>query len=179
LSDASRGERPEAPRPARRHDGGLPPRLCPERSLPAYAYVPGRQPHPIKHPEGHAFGQESVPRPAPGGAAFREAHRWACDLWNHGYPWEAHEAWEELWHGVPPDAPLAGALQGLIQAAAAHLKRVQALPRAEARLVETAVGRLRAAAAAAPLLEIDLSDLARRLERWHRAGADWPALPGP
>ncbi|TGQ49534.1 DUF309 domain-containing protein, partial [Mesorhizobium sp. M1C.F.Ca.ET.210.01.1.1] len=26
--------------------------------------------------------------------------RWGIDLFNHGYYWEAHEAWEPLWHAA-------------------------------------------------------------------------------
>jgi hypothetical protein len=44
------------------------------------------------------------------------------DLFNAGYFWEAHEAWEELWVARPRRSAEALLLQGLIQTAAALVK---------------------------------------------------------
>ncbi|WP_394885884.1 DUF309 domain-containing protein (plasmid) [Mesorhizobium sp. AaZ16] len=30
---------------------------------------------------------------------------WGIDRFNHGYYWEAHEAWEPLWHAAKQSAP--------------------------------------------------------------------------
>jgi hypothetical protein len=48
--------------------------------------------------------------------------RFGVDLFNHGFPWEAHEAWEPLWFAAPRDRPERALLQGLIHAAAAAVK---------------------------------------------------------
>lgn len=43
-----------------------PPRLVPDRELPAYAYVPGESPHPKRDRDGHSFGSEpDTPEPDP------------------------------------------------------------------------------------------------------------------
>lgn len=34
------------------------PRLLPKRPFPAYAYLPGRQPHPVRDPAGHSYQVE-------------------------------------------------------------------------------------------------------------------------
>jgi predicted metal-dependent hydrolase len=44
------------------------------------------------------------------------------DLFNHGYYWEAHEAWESLWHAAGRTGPVADFLKGLIKLAAAGVK---------------------------------------------------------
>lgn len=44
------------------------------------------------------------------------------DLWNHGYYWEAHEAWEALWHAAGRKGPVADFFKGLIQLAVAGVK---------------------------------------------------------
>ncbi len=35
-----------------------------------------------------------------------DAFLWGLDLFNHGYYWEAHEAWEGLWQVADRDGPL-------------------------------------------------------------------------
>jgi predicted metal-dependent hydrolase len=44
------------------------------------------------------------------------------ELFNAGYYWEAHEAWESLWHAHGRRGPTAEALQALIKLAAAGVK---------------------------------------------------------
>ncbi|MER8672157.1 DUF309 domain-containing protein [Mesorhizobium sp. M1156] len=44
------------------------------------------------------------------------------DLINHGYYWEAHEAWEPLWHAAKQSPQHRLFLQGLILLAAAGVK---------------------------------------------------------
>jgi predicted metal-dependent hydrolase len=52
------------------------------------------------------------------------------DLFNHGYYWEAHEVWEDLWKACGRTGPTACFLKGLIQLAVAGVKVRQARPRA-------------------------------------------------
>ncbi len=100
------------------------PRLVPERPFPPYSYVTGHFPHPLRDPQGHSFGHK--PRPV----ATLEPDQWASsqdylaaiDLFNHGYYWEAHEAWEGLWHAAGRSGLLADFLKGLIKLAAAGVK---------------------------------------------------------
>jgi hypothetical protein len=99
-------------------------RLVPGRPFPAYAFLPGRDPHPTRDPRGHSYGA------AEGPGAYLAADDWrdnedylfGIDLYNHGYLWEAHEVWEGLWHAAKHDRAQADVLQGLIQCAAASLK---------------------------------------------------------
>ena len=95
-------------------DNAPPPRYVPQRSFPPYSYVPGKFPHPLSDPAGHSYG---VP-PVAGDDAFLQA----VDLFNHGYYWEAHEAWESLWHAAGRTGPRADFLKGLIKLAAAGVK---------------------------------------------------------
>lgn len=69
-----------------------------------------------------------------------------CDLYNHGYWWEAHEAWESLWLSCTHPVQR-GYLQGLIQVANAHLKLEMGRHKAVRRLTEEYLGHLRPVAA--------------------------------
>jgi uncharacterized protein len=106
------------------------PRLAPDQPFPAYAYVPGRFPHPLSDPRGHSFGVKAQ-RPDP-----PDPDRWhicrpylyAIDLFNHGYYWEAHEVWEGLWHACGRTGQTGRFLKGLIKLAAAGVKIRQGIP---------------------------------------------------
>lgn len=94
---------------------------CP---FPAYRFRPGQNPHPTRDPQGHSHAA-----PAPQVAQFDAEHWHACqeflygvDLFNHGYWWEAHEAWEAVWIAADRYTPIGFFVQGLIQAAASLLK---------------------------------------------------------
>jgi hypothetical protein len=116
-------------------------RHAPLVPLPPYSFVPGHGfPHPVTDPAGHLHGREPVaPLAAAEIAALpvdpvgrREAitswltlnPHWlhAIDLFNAGYYWEAHEAWESLWHVLGRTTPEARLVQGLIRLAAACVK---------------------------------------------------------
>ena len=121
-----------------------PPRYCPTRPLPPYAFVPGRNPHPTRDPEGHSYGR---PHTTPAWRAEQdwrevEDYLFGCDLYNHAFLWEAHEAWEGIWQECKHDPILASFLQGLIQCSAAALKIAMGQPRGLSRLAELGTGRL-------------------------------------
>jgi hypothetical protein len=48
--------------------------------------------------------------------------RWGIDLFNHGYYWEAHEAWEPLWHAAKQSIQHRQFFKGLILLAAAGVE---------------------------------------------------------
>ncbi len=102
----------------------LPARYAPEIPFPPYAFISGRHPHPVSHPQGHRFGVIEEPLPAPDAAALgSNAHfRHGVDLFNHGYYWEAHEVWEGLWLACGRRGKLADFLKALIRLAAAGVK---------------------------------------------------------
>ncbi len=100
-------------------------------SLPAYTHIPGVTPHPLRDPAGHSYGMHvaewsstSTEQPVltwndvPGHPDFR----WAVTLFNAGYYWESHEAWESLWHAAGRTGEIADCLKGLIKLAAAGVK---------------------------------------------------------
>ena len=47
---------------------------------------------------------------------------YGVDLFNRGYYWEAHEAWEQVWKNYAPQSDEAQFLQSLIQTAAGLIK---------------------------------------------------------
>lgn len=106
------------------------PRYGPDRPWPPYAFRPGHDPHPADHPEGHSRGAVHVP-------THRTPEAWrgngdylhAIDLYHRGYFWEAHEYWEGLWRETDKTSPIGRLYRGLIQLAAAELKRAVANPR--------------------------------------------------
>ena len=106
------------------------PRYLPDESLPPYAYLPRRAPHPTRDPAGHSFGHESVQPAAPDVSRWQECRPYlrGIDLFNHGYYWEAHEAWEGLWHACGRTGPTADFLRGLIRLTAAGFKAREGLP---------------------------------------------------
>jgi hypothetical protein len=92
--------------------------------LPPYSYVPGHTPHPVSDPRGHMHGHSAVaPQPLnPDRWQDSAAYRFGVDLFNHGFYWEAHEAWESLWHAAGRRGPVAIWLKALIKLAAAAVK---------------------------------------------------------
>ena len=72
-------------------------------------------------------GEGAPPSPAP---LFKLR---GVDLYNHGFGWEAHEAWESMWHR-PADSTQAAWLQALIQLAAATVQESIGHPDGRARL---------------------------------------------
>ena len=108
-----------------------PPLLAPSIPFPPYAFVPGKGlPHPRSDPRGHGFG-EHPPRPSP-----LEVESWrnsldylhGFDLFNAGFYWEAHEAWEGFWHAAGRHGQTADFLKALIKLAAAGVKHLEGVP---------------------------------------------------
>ncbi len=99
-------------------------RFLPDEPFPAYAFTPGRNPHPVRDPRGHSHGAEASHPPAPDPDDWRASHDYlrGIDLFNAGYYWEAHEAWEGLWNASGRTGPVALLLQALIALSAAGLK---------------------------------------------------------
>lgn len=99
--------------------------MKPGAPLPPYSFVPGGPwPHPRSSPRGHSFGRsiESVTAPAPGQEAVAPSLMRGAELFNAGYYWEAHEAWEALWHAFGRKGPAADVVKALIKLAASGVK---------------------------------------------------------
>src|SRR5437879_3265888 len=91
------------------------PRLAPERSLPPYTFIPGRNPHPFSDPRGHSYGARTGPPELLDPKEWRSCrtYLYGLDLFNHGYYWEAHEVWEGLWIACGRSGITADFLKGL------------------------------------------------------------------
>jgi predicted metal-dependent hydrolase len=154
------------------HSRQPPPRLVPDEPLPPYAYVSGQFPHPSRDPRGHAFGREprrsAIAPAAP--LQSQDFHR-ACDLFNHGYYWEAHEEWEGLWQACGRQGAMADLLKGLIHLAAAGVKARENRPAGVRRHASRAaqlltLARTALATTCNPRLDVEwLIDQAQKLER--------------
>lgn len=80
-------------------------------------------PHPIREPDGHSYGEtDDAPMDAQNVEKVKTAHHWAVDLFNFGYYWEAHEAWEVIWHAFGRHGTEADFVKALIKLAAAGVK---------------------------------------------------------
>ena len=104
--------------------------------FPPYRYIPGRSPHPTRDPAGHSFGTD---RPVQASVDLQdwprcEPYLYGIDLFNHGFWWEAHEAWEQCWIAAGKTTETGLFMQGLIQVAAALLKQHQGHTGAARRL---------------------------------------------
>ncbi|MEQ8763742.1 MAG: DUF309 domain-containing protein [Planctomycetota bacterium] len=149
------------------------PRYAPSRELPPYRYVPGRGlPHPVNDPDGHSY-QEDPDAPSDPWEAqdwpTLEDFLYGVDLYNHGYWWEAHEAFEGVWQ-VAPTKDTGELLQGLIQIAVALLKAWQGQKRPARNLLDR--GRARWDTIGTPLLMgIDREAVLRDAEAFIQARA--------
>lgn len=145
------------------HMTNAPPRYAPDRDLPPYAFLPGRDPHPTRDPQGHSYQsseEPEVPYETAGDWRDNGGYLFGVDLYNHGFLWEAHEAWEGTWIVTKADEVQAEHLQGLIQCAAAALKVLMEQPRGVAKLTLLGTERLERviASAGASYMGIDLAE---------------------
>lgn len=98
-------------------------RYCPDVPFPSYRHIPGVTPHPLRDPLGHSYGLEedsSDINLSPVMWKQNKTYLYGVDLFNFAYWWEAHEAWEGLWH--PAEDTYRLFLQGLIQVSASLIK---------------------------------------------------------
>ncbi len=164
---------PPVPAPPRRVDGTV---------LPPYRFIPGFNPHPYRHGSGHMYTNGSPPEPPvwdPNGLWHQDrAFLLGCDLFDHRYVWEAHEAWEGIWQQVPRDDPRHMLLQALIQAAASLLKAHVGQLRGSLTLAARAQGRIEhlMETTGPEVYGVTLSTLHARMSRFHDDGT-WPLIP--
>jgi len=115
-------------------------RFAPEIPFPPYSFVPGLYPHPNNDPEGHSYALAREEKITFHPEEWRDSrlYLYGIDLFNHGYYWEAHETWEELWiacgrHGITADF-----VKGLIKLAAAGVKVREGVPEGVRKLAQGA-----------------------------------------
>ena len=107
------------------------------QSYPSYSYVPGHWPHPFNSPEGHGFKLELDPSQPLDLVNWNqcEAYTAGVRLFNAGYYWEAHEAWELVWGRMGKHTLEGQLLQSLIKIAAAAIKIRQGQSKASRSLL--------------------------------------------
>jgi hypothetical protein len=93
------------------------------KSLPAYIFIPGKNPHPMKE-NGHWEGQKDpLVVPIDTDRPWENLDLcYALDLLNFGYSWESHVYFEALWNAHRREGPVADFLKGLIKLGAARVK---------------------------------------------------------
>jgi hypothetical protein len=101
-----------------------PTRYQPHRELPATAFLPGltREARSARPPGVAVHGEDAAPRCPAEDWRLDGEYLWGVDLYNNGFFWEAHEAWEAPWRVAERDGRQRLFLQGLIQCSAACLK---------------------------------------------------------
>ncbi len=149
-------------------------------ALPPYTYVPGQTPHPVSDPRGHAYGHRAEPVPPLDPAHPEKSPTWmeACTLFKAGYYWEAHEAWESLWHAAGRTGPVADCLKGLIKWAAAGVKVREGRPAGVHRHCLRAAELLRNAQSVSAVPPIAGLELHRILAVIEAASEASPEVPG-
>ncbi len=151
-------------------DPGSHPRYS-RRPLPERRYLPGRPPRPSGR---EAAAPRAAARLDPEACWACEGFRYGVDLWNHGFFWEAHEAWEDPWRAAGRETEVGRALQGLILLAAAALKRELGARGPARRLAARGARRMREARMArAP---IDVPAFTAALEAWIAGALPTPPL---
>lgn len=155
------------------------PRYLPHEDWPAYAYRPGRDPHPTRDPDGHSHGVPDDRSRSEDPELWAESRRYlrGIDLFNHGFGWEAHEVWESLW--LRPNDPVqARWLQALIQLAAASVQESIGHADGRARLCHRALEHLRHVDrdGRRVYMGLDVSTLQRALHDYAADGTRRPVL---
>lgn len=94
--------------------------------FPSYTHRPGITVHP-NQPGGHSYGlSEPLASPLLAGEYPHHAlYLFGLDLFNHGYFWESHVAFEAIWNAHHRVGDEANILKALIKLAAAGVKAHQ------------------------------------------------------
>jgi hypothetical protein len=148
-------------------------------AFPAYRYlpfVPGMA-HPRRDPTGHSYGQEDefLADFDPDSWRSCQPYLYGIDLFNHGYWWEAHEALEAVWFAAGQETLPGNFVQGIIQLAAAQLKRFTGAERGARMLTETGVAKV--SLASGTYLGIEVASLVSEVERClHEDRGEFPRV---
>ncbi len=147
--------------------------------FPRYRYLPfvAGIPHPRRDPAGHSYAQEEEYLAGFAADDWRgcQAYLYGIDLFNHGYWWEAHEALETVWLAAGQETLTGHFVQGLIQVAAAQLKRFIGEERGARLLTESGIRKLLVAKGV--YLGIEIAPLIAEVERCLRQGhGEYPRI---
>lgn len=92
-----------------------------EIPFPKTPYIPGKG---VRFSVEPLFAPYDVGELSSDGAAHNVVFLYGVDLFNSGYYWEAHEAWEAVWH-KEGNLSVKRTIQGLIQITAGFVKAHQ------------------------------------------------------
>jgi len=116
-----------------------------QQAFPAYRYLPGRAPHPTRDPAGHSYNTPEYEIEAfnPDSWQSCDTYRYAIDLLNHDYWWEAHEALEAIWFASGQRSTATGLfIQGLLQIGVGAMKHHLGQKTAAIRLWQAALDKI-------------------------------------
>ena len=151
-----------------------PPRYS-NREFPSYRFIPGQAPHPTRDPDGHSYNHplEKPEAFEAGNWQSCDGYLYGIDLFNHGYWWEAHEAFEPVWVAVGKQTETGQFVQGLIQVAVANLKNIQGATDVARRMAKSGLDKMRRREGI--YLGIDVPRFCREVTSFFEAG-DQPAV---
>ncbi len=114
------------------------------KPFPVYPYVPTLLPHPRENPLGHSYGKIDPVLDSQNETILShgETYLYGVDLFNFGYFWECHEAWEKIWLTLKKEAKYHLFFQGLILVAAGFLKEKMQQSNSAKKLFDTAHHKL-------------------------------------
>ena len=109
---------------------------------------------------------------------------YGVDLYNHAYWWEAHEAWEGLWHATGRSGAPAEYFKGLIKCAAAHLKVEQDRMRGAGNLQRQAIESLKSVRRSLGprirfFMGLDVGEFTRAIQKYFAPLLDEGRAPDP
>ncbi len=137
-----------------------------EIELPAYRYIPGVGRHPSDRkgePHIPALPDEETDLSNDSWPGIIR-YKYAIDLFNCGYWWEAHEVLEYLWIKAGKQNTTAKFLQGIIQIAAALIKQNTSNLQAAINLAELGLAKMNLSEGT--FLGIDINDFTQQT-RFH------------
>lgn len=154
-----------------------------QEPFPSYRFIPGINPHPMRDPQGHSYGEPEAALiySQPDDWQNNNEYLFGVDLYNYAYWWESHEKWEGLWHTTNKDSEHGQFLQGLIQISAAFIKWYLKQPEGLSRLFALGFGRLEFVSKKHPIfmglnLEHHLNKLERHFTAVIKNPKQWPDL---
>lgn len=134
--------------------------------LPGHAHIPGRTNAADPRLEEILARMDSQPD------RLMQRGQYGCQLFEAGFYWEAHEAWEPVWHAARPNSAAGLLVQAAIALANAALKIRMHQPRAARRLTSRARSLLAGCPPAAELEKLHPDRLAELADWLEAAGLD-------
>ena len=148
-------------------------------AFPAYRFVPGLNPHPLRDANGHSHGKPEAECPSWSAENWKEIEAWleAVDLFNYAYWWECHECLEPLWIAAGKTSREASFVQGVIKVAAGCLNKHLGKAAIAARQAADGIAQI-TAAAGSDLRYMGLDSFAFALETraWFEERASAPPV---